>query len=188
LASGSGAEQDREEPPNEEPGEEGGEPHVGIVPQARALRTLGIPKGGSLGLGRDSSRDIERITGDKPSADMPISPNLALGLLASLTVATWALAWIVHESQRRSAWVQEERVRIQSRLLASPSQGRRRRSRRRSGSSSRRRTRREASPVPATAEGPSAPLAQPSLEQVRAPLPASPSSPELDREPARRAS
>lgn len=105
---------------------------------------------------------------------MPISPNLALGLLASLTVATWALAWIVHESQRRSAWIQQERVRVQGRLLTGPSEGRRRRTRRRS-SSSRRRARREARPAAAAAnaaaESAPAPLAPQGLDQVQAPLP-----------------
>lgn len=103
---------------------------------------------------------------------MPISPNLALGLLASLTVATWALAWIVHESQRRSAWIQQERVRVQGRLLTGPSEGRRRRTRRRS-SSSRRRARREARPAAANAaaESAPAPLAPQGLDQVQAPLP-----------------
>lgn len=120
---------------------------------------------------------------------MPISPNLALGLLASLTVATWALAWIVHESQRRSAWIQEERVRIQGRLLASPSQGRRRRSRRRS-SSSRRSARREAKPVSGGHQEVAAALAQHDLDQVQAPLPSAvpASTAPAEREPARRAS
>lgn len=103
---------------------------------------------------------------------MPISPNLALGLLASLTVATWALAWIVHESQRRSAWIQQERVRVQGRLLTGPSEGRRRRRR---SSSSRRRARREARPAAAAAnaaaESAPAPLAPQGLDQVQAPLP-----------------
>ena len=42
---------------------------------------------------------------------MPISPDTALGLLASFTVATWALAWLAHESARQSMRSLQGRIR-----------------------------------------------------------------------------
>ena len=47
---------------------------------------------------------------------MPISPNTALGLLASFTLATWALAWVVHERQSQSLRLHRGRIQASNRL------------------------------------------------------------------------
>ena len=48
---------------------------------------------------------------------MPISPNTALGLLASFTLATWALAWVVHERQSQSLRLHRGRIQASKRLV-----------------------------------------------------------------------
>ena len=99
---------------------------------------------------------------------MPISPNTALGLLASFTLATWALAWVVHERQSQSLRLHRRRIHASNRLAL------RRRSRQGSkGRDSRSNDRGANSGRMAASSAQRSALDAPSLESVQAPLPSS---------------